>query len=344
MTALELFAQGEALLNQDHKDREIAKLHTLRGGSAGCLLSDGTVLGACPHEALARFMGYSLMKGGMEEYFQGGAVNEAIWEKSLTKLLGPSRIRCEEDIPVTLEVAGYPLTGRPDLVIGKETPDGYFIPEHGFELKATMAVKSGAGKLYGWEPDTKHLCQAGLYAKALKCKWSLIYTVMSSGELDRYGQKDYGKQALCTGKIEFPLEWRDDVLWYTIPNGREIKTLITWQGILDYYTSIVEMYTTKKIGWLRLASITATGDQIAWGDPNDYNSFTLTVSCDRGFDLFIKDLERAVKIPKAIKRKSGKYRVVSLEPSDNKFWKPAEGSLILTTSDLAEARDEFYEV
>lgn len=343
LTALELFKQGEMLLKAEHEAKEKDKLHTLRGGSAGCLLADGTVLGGCPHEALARFMGYSLMKGGMEEYFEGGAVNEAIWEKTIARAVGKDNYRCESDIPVKLEVSGYPLTGRPDLVVGSTTPDGFFIPKHGYELKATMAVNSGASKLLGWEPDSKHLCQAGLYAHALGCEWSLVYTIMSSGELNTYAKRDYGVTGLSTGKIEFPIYWKDDVLYYVIPSGSHIKTLITWQGILDYYAAIVEMYETKKIGWLKLSTRTAANDAIAWGDPNEFNSFTLTVPVDNGWNVFMKHLTSAVNIPKVIKRKSRAFKVVSLtSDKNNNYLSHSEGALILTTKDLDEARDEFY--
>jgi hypothetical protein len=345
-TALELFRLGNEILKQQHKDREAEKLHTLRGGSAGCLLPDGSVIGSCPHEALGRFMGHSLNKDLQQGYFDGGVANEEIWLRNLKLVVGPDKIRCEEEIPIKLEVAGYPLTGRPDMVLGN-TVDGIFVPEQGFELKATMAIKSGASKLYGLKPDDKHLCQAGLYAKALGCSWSIPYTIMASGELGYFGKKEYRKDNLVMGKVEFPIEWENEVLHYITPLGKRVKTLITWQGILDYYTAVVEMYTSKSVGWLRLSEIGATGDSIPW-NPNEYNEFTNTVTVTDGWEVFLAQLKKASSIPRFIKKSGQHYKVFSAyadtaNKNNGKFWETNEGTLLGTTSDLAEARDLFYE-
>jgi hypothetical protein len=94
-------------------------------------------------------------------YFDGGIANEMIWERNIEEAIKThplyNAFRCEEDIPVVYDLDGkYKITGRPDLVVGREE-DGVFTPKLGMELKACFATGSGAKKLFGLKPDTKHL-------------------------------------------------------------------------------------------------------------------------------------------------------------------------------------------
>lgn len=345
-SGIEIFLAGQQKLTEDHTEREQAKLHTLRGGSAGCLLSDGSVLGACPHKTLARFMGYQMNVELAQNYFDAGVANEFVWERNFVAALGKDRVRCEEDIPVTYQLGKYKITGRPDLVVG-DIADGTWTPSYGYELKSAHTLKSASKKLYGWEVSDDHLCQAGFYAKVLDVPYSILYNVHLTGELPDDLAEKYGQNALEAGKLEIPIRWVDDVLHYQLPNGKIVKTLITWQGILDFYQAVVEMYETKQVGILRQALVTATGNRLYY-DPNKYNEFLLAVPLDRGWDTFVSYCEKASKVRKLLEYSKGKYRVIDLpftqpHTTNNKYEYIYSKQRYTTYSSLNAARDAFYD-
>ena len=260
-SGIEIFLDGERKLTEDHASREASKLHTLRGGSAGCLLDDGSVLGYCPHRALSRFMGYQMNVELAQNYFDAGVANEFVWERNFIAALGKDKVRCEEDIPVKYKLGDHFITGRPDLVVGRPEGDKW-IPEYGYELKSSHTLKSASKKLYGWEVGADHLCQAGLYAKLLDVPYSILYNVTLTGELPNRIAAEYNKNELVAGKLEIPIRWVDDKLFYKTPDGEVVPTIITWEGILNYYRAIVEMYETKQVGILRMATVDAKGNRM----------------------------------------------------------------------------------
>ena len=315
-TAIDMFLLGDKLLRAQHQEQAKTKIHTLRGGSAGCLLADGTTLGGCPHEALARFMGYESNSILSQGYFDAGIANEMIWERNAEiAVRSPdspyNAFRCEEDIPVVHQLGRYKITGRPDLVYGtfERGVGAEFVPMLGTELKAACAISSGAKRLYGLKPDTKHLCQAGFYAKKIGCDWTIPYTINITGDLGFFDKKNYEpEKKLALGKIEFPIEWRKDVLYYQKPSGEWIETLITWQGILDYYQLIVEMYETQQIGLTHISDKEADGSDTTF-DFNQYNDFTNMVPITGGWDTYIEYCDKMATSPRFIKYARKKYRV-----------------------------------
>ena len=102
-----------------HQERERSKIHTLRIGNAGCMISDTACIGACPQTTLARYLGYQLPTEDSQSYFDGGIDNEGVWEANIRA--SGIDYRCEEDFPVIYESPDklWKLSGRPDIVLGK---------------------------------------------------------------------------------------------------------------------------------------------------------------------------------------------------------------------------------
>ena len=346
MIGLTIFQKGNRILSEKKAAEEKQKIHILRGGSAGCLLADYSYIGNCPYSTLARFMGYSGNASLQQGYFDGGIGNEFIWERNVALALEQtsefdfSTFRCEEDIPVKFMLdEKYPITGRPDLVLGNEE-SGVFIPGHGLELKATFGVASGVQRLYGHTPDPKHLCQAGFYMRALDIPWSLVYNVYGTGDLNYFDKKEYNKKKLPLGMVEFLLEWQGNNLYYTDPTGEKIKTVITWEGILDYYRLIVEMFEKHQLPHVSNCSLTAKGDDMPF-DLNDYNDFTAMVNINNGWKEFISDCEKRAKADRFIKYSRGKYHVFEIPKLEGAL-QLAEGVLLTTCHTRAHARKVAY--
>jgi hypothetical protein len=311
-------------------------------------LEDGTTIG-CPHEALARFMGYNTNKVLSQGYFDGGVANEYIWETNIKAAIASDDVpynafRCEEDIPISIELDGkYTITGRPDLVVGEQKEDGTFVPKMGYELKACQTTKSAAAKLYGLKPDPKHICQAALYSRALGCQWSIPYTVNVGGDLGFFDKKTYGRSNLSLGKVEFPIRFNDkDVVEYQDLEGNWVETVISWDGILNFYRLVIEMYEQKEVGATKMASVDAVGEEMPF-DFNLYNDFTNMVPVNNGWAEFEKYCKLVNCTPRLIKYSRKKYLVIETEIDtiDGRHY-TAEGKNLGSFNALNEARDAMF--
>lgn len=348
MNGIELFLAGQEELRRKHAEEAQKKLYTLRGGSAGCLLEDGTTIGACPHEALGRFMGYEADSIDSQGYFDGGIANELIWERNIAEALKLKDVpydawRCEEDIPVKYNLDGkYNITGRPDLVVGYQN-DEEFVPALGMELKGCYAVRSGAKKLLGLEPDGKHICQAAFYMKILNIPWTIPYTINISGELGYFDKKEYDRNNLPLGKIEFPLRYADEgnTVEYQDVHGNWCQTVITWEGILNFYRLVADMYDTKQVGVTRISDLDAFGQPVKF-DYNLYNSFTMMVPIDQGWDEFVRYAKKLPTAKRSIKYSKRRYLVIERIPPSGPAYL-AEGELIRSCRTIEEARQLAYE-
>ena len=74
-SAIVQFLRGEGELKKRHAEREEVKKGILRVGSSGCVINSNEVVGADPHETLARFLGYQLPTTASQAYFDGGLDN-----------------------------------------------------------------------------------------------------------------------------------------------------------------------------------------------------------------------------------------------------------------------------
>lgn len=290
-TPIELFIEGERILAEQHAAKEHEKVGVFRGGSAGCILPDHTYIGDL-YKDMARFLG---MQRGilMGSYMDAGIANEYIWEKNIAATKTP--FRCEEKIPVRYEFDNkYVATGRPDMVVGIENKVmeiTEFTPVYGIELKTKNTVKTAASSLLGGKIDPKHLCQAGLYMHALNIPFYLVNTSMTGGELGYFDKKEYDAWEVSPGKNQYLLSWRDGCLFVD-----DVKTIITLEGILDYYRIIGEMVDRQEIVSLRNSSCDAVGKSLPY-DLNDYMDFPLAVSCGQSFKDWVQEAESYCKVP-----------------------------------------------
>ncbi len=277
MSPIELTEKGQLQLSLDHAAKEVDKLHTLRVGSAGCLV-DGEFIGANPYVTLARFLGFGTKKTlGTYNIFDTGYANEYSWEANLNA--AGVAFLTEEEYPVQEMVGKYKLTGRPDLVLGNYQSDPpQFNATAGVELKAICS--SNTMKLFTSEdPKTENLIQAAAYSMYLKLPWTLAYSA---------GFNHFGNRA---GKIEFPLSWREGKLLFERPSGEIVETLITQQGIRDYYTAIIEAFETKDHSWFKRANSGYNGQEVQYWD--DYDEFLLAVDSALPWDDWIRACEIA---------------------------------------------------
>lgn len=346
MKGIDLFLKGEEILRAEHAAQAKEKLYTLRGGSAGCLLEDGTTIG-CPHEALGRFMGYEKSSVDSQGYFDGGIANELIWERNIEVALKSGDTpfnahRCEEDIPVVYELDGkYRITGRPDLVVGNEL-EGEFKPELGMELKGCYGIGSAVDKLYGLKPDGKHICQAAFYMKVLDIPWTIPYTINVTGDLNYFQKKDHGRHKLSLGKVEFPLRYAEDgnTVEYQKTDGNWCQTVITWEGILDYYRLVADMYDSKQVGVTRISELDALGQPVPF-DKNLYNTFTNMVPVDQGWGAFVWYAQQLPGLNSYIKYSKRKYIVMeSVPPGSPRY--TSDGVFIGQYNTLEQARCVVY--
>ena len=334
-SAITYFAVGEDKLDQQHNEREKSKLHTLRVGNAGCMTGPDTCIGACPQSTLARFLGHQLPTVGSEGYFQGGVANETIWEQMITA--ADLDFKCEEDIPVKHTLpSGTNITGRPDMVLGDYKGEE-FIPRLVIELKACQAANSAAKKLLLEKPDDKHLIQAAAYSMFLEVPAVLVYTSNVSGGIPNYfTAREAGTKEVSFGKIEFQLGWEDGNLYYKKGNAR-YETIVTQQGILDFYSNIDRMAKEKNPGLIYQDMTDIHGDMLPY-NPRDYSDINMLVSDDLSFDQWIEEVRQVCGQSYQIKLKKKKYVVVEPGYEVESFKYVKSDKEIKTFETLAAAR------
>lgn len=293
LTAKDLYLKGREIEQADHQEAEKGKLGNLRGGSTGCLTSHGEVYGTCHRKALARLKGHQAQ---IEEisfaWFDAGYANEDAWEQKLQKsvaALGPGyELKSEEECPVTWEINGRKVTGRPDLMVFK---DGK--PEMGLELKVVCAVKSAVSIYCEDKPKVDNILQAAHYSMIHGCPFTLVYSWRSRarvpGWAERYKDKlnMYYEKTFTNSKTgrsftkreyaidpfikEFLIGFDDDVIYYVTEDGTRVDTPFTAQGIRDYYALVDSLEKEKKL-YTRLTQRDMKGDLLPY-DPCQWCPF-----------------------------------------------------------------------
>lgn len=340
-SAIEMFLQGEEVLRKQHQERERSKIGILRVGNAGCMIDKERCIGASPQTTLARFLGYQLPSEASQAYFDGGIDNETVWETNL-RAAGIAFKR-EEEIPVVHTLpCGTQVTGRPDIVTGV----GNFTPELMLELKASQATKSSAEKLYLEKPSTEHLIQASTYSMFLGIPAILVYTSNVSGGINNWWtKKEVGDLDATFGKIEFKLGWEDGHLYY-MKGGLRVETVVTQQGILDYYSNIVKMARERKPNLIYQADVDIQGDMLPY-NPRKYNDLINLVDDDLPFGEWLAKVQLVCKQDYLIKyrTKRGKepwYEVIhpTYFVEGHRYYK--EEKLIKEFTSLNSARKFIY--
>lgn len=260
--------------------RESTKLHTLRGGTAGCYIpSMNAFIGSNPREALGRFMGYQLKKTQDSLLlFQSGFASEAWFETNL-KYAGVD-VRRDEDYPINVPnwAGAFPLSGRPDGVIFKDN-----IPQFGIELKCIVSESSASDVMVKHNPKVENLCQAVRYSMATGLPWVLVYTNLAVQ--GRYPPK------IPVGHKEFFISIRNGDVWVEDEIG-ERKTILTTQGIKDYDDALVSAFTDRDISILEWGDMNPFGEDTKY-DARVYNSWDMMVSPNLTFDKWEEAAKRA---------------------------------------------------
>ena len=305
--AIHHFLDGEAKLAEIHQEREKEKLGHLRIGSAGCMISEDACIGKCPQTALARFVGYQLPTDSSTGFFQGGTANEATWETMITA--AGLDYKSEEDIPILHTFPdGTLLTGRPDMVLGTEADIlngeyAAFIPRLMIELKACQATNSAAQKILLEKPATDHLIQAATYSMFLGVPASLVYTGNVSGGISNYfTRREVGQNDMSFGKIEFNLGWDQGNLYY-MKGKHRIDTIVTQQGILDYFQNISKMAREGNPNMIYQDMVDIEGNMLPF-DARKYNDILNLVDSNLPMDEWKEKLAIVTKQPYQIKYKT----------------------------------------
>lgn len=311
-SAMLAFLEGEEALRAKHQEREASKLGILRVGNAGCMVSENSCIGACPQTTLARFLGHQLPTEASQAYFDGGIENESVWDVNI-RAAGRD-FRCEEEIPVVHTLpCGTKITGRPDMVLG-ETKEMYqkydqFFPQLVIELKACQATNSAAKKLLLESPDLKHLIQAATYSMFLNAPAVLVYTSnVSGGIVNYFTKREAGGADATFGKIEFKLGWEDGNLYYMKGDIR-YDTVVTQQGILDFYSNIAKMARERSPGLIYEDMVDIYGDLLPY-NPRNYSDINSLVSDNQSFDDWEAQVKQACSQEYLIKLRKKKYVVV----------------------------------
>jgi len=197
LSTLEMVCKGYEYKQQIAVQAESEKVGILRGGSAGVWVDNlKRFAGHCPAIAYLRYRGIALPDAtpdlARQLMWDMGHTNEDSWLQ-LLKSMWPGRILVEEEIPVSLEVAGVRVTGRPDLVLCAK--DG--TPVRGLELKAIASLWTARHVLVRKQPKIAHVCQAAFYMLAFEAEgktvpYEIWYTSRTAFEVAAdFHQKDY---------------------------------------------------------------------------------------------------------------------------------------------------------
>jgi hypothetical protein len=249
MNIRELLAIGQEKQNAAHAEAEVAKLGILRGGSAGCIGTDGRMYGECHRIALSRLLGVDkAVDDNRQIMFAAGRTAEDTWAQLLTD--AGVTFRREEEIQITWPVPGFDsrvVTGRPDIVIMDDET-----PEFGLELKGIYSAGSAVRVECEGVPDPKHLAQAGFYSMALNIPYAICYTNPSVWDVPFWAKeaRAAGHKKLQPFYRIFYMRWDEatGVLQYRDERlDTWVSTKYTKQGIEEYYQNILVMETDKDL-------------------------------------------------------------------------------------------------
>jgi hypothetical protein len=276
-----------AILEAGHAAQAAAKAEvekdkrgTLRVGSVGAVCTDNQIRGVCHRVALLRKLGVEEEAGlGTRIMWAAGEVSEISMERVLTA----AGHTVDMQYPVTLEVTPeIKVSGHPDVIV-----DGKF----GLELKGVFGYSTAALVYLDHKPKNENLIQAATYSMAAGLPWALVYTSPSYWSVPFYDKKKTELKSLPPFYAVFYLEWRDQELWYRHEDETEwVKTLVTKQGIKDFYVLVSEMDTAKELG-PRVVDSYLNGDPSKWNDPCKFcpwSSACDKYDMDKDFDTWLQ--------------------------------------------------------
>jgi hypothetical protein len=281
--------QGRKLDREQHKEKEVLKVGTLRAGNTGMMSSSGDSAGACPRTVHLRQLGIELEVPDDSKMimFQMGIANESVVFKDLLHTSGPEEVILqEEEIPISwLTTNGTKVTGRPDMVLCNKK-EGQTIPFLGIEIKSIASVWTSREVLFEGQPKLPHLLQSAHYSWKLGVPFRLIYKQYSNQAVPGWAGKLFPKKGephsqhisyndkgdikyIEPFEIAYELEWDSSSRKYLryrreVGDGEQelewTRTLISQQDIERFYEFVSQMETTKKLG-SRPMTIDAQGNE-----------------------------------------------------------------------------------
>lgn len=314
-TALEIYMAGRYAEQAKYASEEGAKLNTLRGGSAGCHMGKGQVIGKFYND-VARFMGYSLPHGdSTQDIFDLGYSNESVWdgkfEAAGTDFTGDSKY------PLKYEIDGVKVSGRPDCIVGTREPlidhETLFKPEFGIEHKVIASFKVAGKMLKDPKPKDENFVQACHYSYKFNLPWTIVYSQYSIHNPDWWDKKaldEMGYTQIPPFKKEFLIGCdAGNFYWQDTQVGTRVDTRVTATGIQEYYELILETIERKDLTKIKQSMVDIYGNTMYF-DPNAYDEIRLTTDMSKGWDHWIEDLERVKELPYVIKRRTIKKKPV----------------------------------
>jgi len=286
----ELLERGHQALRDERAKSEQDKLGHPRVGSIGCV-ADGEVYGVCHRKAHARQVGIEEpISLSQDILFKAGEANEYTWERLLTAA-GVKFLKHDE-VPIKAKIEGVPLEvlGHPDIVLTDD--DGN--PVLGIELKGIFGYTTGVQVYFEKRPKNENLIQAAGYSYFKQIPYALAYTSASWIKL-QFDAKKYGAKNILPFYRVFYMEWRDDVLWYRDETQDEwVKTIITPQGIEEYYRTLQDMKVHRDLG-PRPTSNYVDGTPDKWGPQGQCGLCSYAPACaqyesDRDYDAWLASI------------------------------------------------------
>lgn len=259
LSALDLYRDGRAVEQEEHDAKEKDKLNTLRGGSSGCVGEDGEIYGTCARFAMARYKGHQpKIQPESFDWFDAGFANEGVWEDKIKASRHGYEVKFEEECPISWEIDGVPVTGRPDVMLFDE-----YGPVLGLELKAICTVNSAIGVYCEDKPKTSNVLQTAHYSQAHGCPFILVYSYRGRSRVPGWAERQFkdklrlsyertftnsktGKEftkreyAIDPFTKEFKLGFDGGLIYYVTPVGDRVDTVCTAGGIKEYYRLIVD--------------------------------------------------------------------------------------------------------
>ena len=228
----EILLAGHAARQAVKNASETAKAGSLRIGNAGIKVGE-QVYGTCHRVSLARLLGLQTEPNlASKIMFMAGERNEDSWIDVLTAA------GWEVDRTTVVEGTnsfGRKIMGHPDIVLKR---DGKAVL--GLELKGIYGASTLESVLKGM-PKNENLIQMAAYSWLVGVPFALCYTLPSWTKVGSTQHKPLYKI--------FYTEWRDGVLWYRDEASPSwYKTVITQDGIKDYYDLIDAMPIQKDLG------------------------------------------------------------------------------------------------
>ncbi|TGN99695.1 hypothetical protein PN36_35030 [Candidatus Thiomargarita nelsonii] len=258
----------------DLRDSEFAGLEqkktgVLRAGNSSLLTAEGEFIGQCPRMTYLRYKGINVEEFPADRklMFDAGRMNEEIWTEKLKRVWPPSHIVREEETPTSWSTSnGVTVTGRPDLVLLEDGPEGP-TAALGLELKMVSSLWTAREVFFQREPKLLHLIQAGHYMWQMNIPFKLCYTLYVDMAVTGWAggvfpKKNQPLSEFCSytpaGKISkiLPFEVvydlsfdRSGKLFYQLEGSEKEKTasLVTIDRIRDYYEFISQMDQKQRL-------------------------------------------------------------------------------------------------